>query len=93
MRMGVAIFVASIVVIVQAVRKNDRSAFVEREQLKLVATVLLPLIVYIAAIRFIGIYVASALFIGIFMPLVGKFSWLKSAADRHRHQPGAVLGV
>jgi hypothetical protein len=80
LRMGVAIFIASIVVIVQALRKNDRSAFVEREQLKLVATVLLPLIVYIAAIKFTGIYVASALFIGIFMRLVGKFSWWKSAA-------------
>lgn len=80
LRMGVAIFVASIAVIVQAYRKNDRSAFVEREQLKLVATVLLPLIVYIAAIQFIGIYVASALFIGIFMLLVGKFNWWKSAA-------------
>ncbi len=79
LRMGVAIFVASIVVIVQAWRANDRSAFVEREQLKLVATVLLPLIVYIAAIKFIGIYVASALFIGIFMKLVGKFSSWKSA--------------
>jgi hypothetical protein len=79
MRMGVAIFIASIFVIIQAWRKNDRSAFVERGQLKLVATVLLPLIVYIAAIRFVGIYVASALFIGIFMSLVGKFSWWKSA--------------
>ena len=80
LRMGVAIFIASIVVIVQAVRKNDRSAFVERAQLKLVATVLLPLVVYIAAIKVTGIYVASALFIGIFMTLVGKFHWWKSAA-------------
>ncbi|WLI91383.1 tripartite tricarboxylate transporter TctB family protein [Massilia sp. R2A-15] len=79
MRMGIAIFAASLVVIWQALRKNDRSAFVERGQLKLVATVLLPLVVYIAAIKFTGIYVASALFIGIFMALVGKFSWWKSA--------------
>lgn len=79
LRMGVAIFLASIVVIVQAWRANDRSAFVERDQLKLVATVLLPLVVYIAAIKFVGIYVASALFIGIFMKLVGKFSAWKSA--------------
>jgi putative tricarboxylic transport membrane protein len=79
LRMGVAILIASIVVIVQAVLKNDRTAFVEHTQLKLVATVLLPLVVYIAAIRFIGIYVASALFIGIFMSLVGKFSWWRSA--------------
>jgi hypothetical protein len=79
LRMGVAILIASIVVIVQAVRHNDRSAFVEQTQLKLVATVLLPLIVYIAAVKFIGIYVASALFVGIFMTLVGKFSWWRSA--------------
>ena len=79
LRMGVAIFIASIVVLVQALRKNDRSAFVEQAQLKLVLIVLLPLIVYIAAIRYTGIYVASALFIGIFMTLVGKFPWWKSA--------------
>jgi putative tricarboxylic transport membrane protein len=79
LRMGVAILIASIVVIIQALHKNDRSAFIEHTQLKLVATVLLPLIVYIAAVQFIGIYVASALFIGIFMWLVGKFSWWRSA--------------
>ena len=79
LRMGLAILLASIVVIIQALRKNDRSAFIEREQLKLVATVLLPLILYIAALQFIGVYVASALFIGIFMWLVGKFTWYRSA--------------
>ena len=79
LRMGVAILLASIVILVQAVRKNDRSAFLERNQFKLVATVLLPLVVYIAALQLIGIYVASALFIGIFMWLVGKFSWYRSA--------------
>lgn len=78
LRMGVAILLASIVVVVQALRKNDRSAFLEHNQLKLVATVLLPLLVYISAVQFIGIYVASALFISIFMWLVGKFSLLRS---------------
>lgn len=79
MRMGIAILLASIVIVVQALRKNDRSAFLEHNQLKLVATVLLPLVVYISAIGFIGIYVASALFISIFMWLVGKFTLLRSA--------------
>jgi putative tricarboxylic transport membrane protein len=77
-RLGIIITIASFVVIVQAYLKNDRSAFVERDQLKLVATVLLPLIVYIGAIKLIGIYVASALFIGIFMMAIGKFSWWKA---------------
>lgn len=79
MRMGIAILLASIVVVVQAVRKNDRSAFLEQAQFKLVAIVLLPLALYVSAVQFIGIYVASMLFIGIFMWLVGKFSWVRSA--------------
>jgi putative tricarboxylic transport membrane protein len=79
MRMGIAILLASIVVVIQALRKNDRSAFLEQAQARLVAVVLLPLIVYISAVQFIGIYVASALFISIFMWLVGKFSWYRSA--------------
>lgn len=78
LRMGVFILLGSIVVIVQAVLKNDTSAFVERAQLRMVATVLVPLIVYIAAIQLLGIYVASSLFIGIFMLTVGKFNWWKS---------------
>jgi hypothetical protein len=78
LRMGVFILLASIAVIVQAALKGDTSPFIEKAQLRLVATVLVPLIVYVAAIEFLGIYVASALFIGIFMMAVGKFSWWKS---------------
>lgn len=78
LRMGVFILLGSIAVIVQAALKNDTSPFVERAQLRMVATVLVPLIVYIAAIQLLGIYVASSLFIGIFMLAVGKFSWWKS---------------
>lgn len=77
-RLGIVIFLASIAVIVQAVIKADRSTFVEKGQLKLVAIVLLPLAVYVASIQSLGIYVPSALFIGIFMMAVGKFSWWKA---------------
>ncbi len=78
-RLGIVILLASITVIAQAILKADRSTFVERAQLKLVAIVLLPLIVYVAAIQVVGIYVPSALFIGIFMMAVGKFSWWKAS--------------
>jgi putative tricarboxylic transport membrane protein len=77
-RLGLVILVASVAVMVQAILKNDRSAFIEKAQLRLVGTVLVPLVVYVAAIQGIGIYVASALFIGIFMMAIGKFSWWKS---------------
>lgn len=78
MRMGLFILLGSIAVIVQAVLKNDTSAFVERAQLRQVAIVLVPLVLYIGALQLMGIYVASALFIGLFMMGVGKFSWWKS---------------
>jgi hypothetical protein len=78
LRMGLFILLGSIAVIVQAVLKNDTSPFAERAQLRQVAIVLVPLVVYIAAVQALGIYVASALFIGIFMMAVGKFSWWKS---------------
>jgi hypothetical protein len=77
-RLAVIILISCIVVMVQVIRQNDRSPFVERAQLRLVAIVLLPLIAYIAALQVIGIYVASAIFIGVFMMAIGRFSWWKS---------------
>jgi hypothetical protein len=76
--LAVIILISCIVVMVQVIRQNDRSPFVERAQLRLVAIVLLPLIAYIAALQVIGIYVASAIFIGVFMMAIGRFSWWKS---------------
>jgi hypothetical protein len=63
-----------------AFRSNAEEAgeFVGHDELKMVLAVLLPSIVYVALIGFIGIYVASAAFITIFMVWQGKFSILKS---------------
>ena len=79
-RMGVFILIASIAVIVQAVLKNDRSPFVGKDQLRQVAIVFVPLLLYVAVLQAIGIYVASALFIALFMIFVGKFAWWKAVA-------------
>lgn len=80
LRMGAIILAGSLFVIFQAVKKNDRTAFVEKAQLRLVATVLLPLIAYVVVLEMTGIYVASTIFIAAFMRFVGSFGWLKSAA-------------
>ncbi len=77
-RMGAAIFIGSLFVLRQAWISNDRSAFIEKGQLRLVATVLVPLIAYVAVVQFTGIYLASAVFIAAFMVFVGKFSWIKA---------------
>ena len=77
-RLGVAIFIGSIIVLRQAYISKDRSAFIEKGQLRLVATVLLPLIVFVAVVQYTGIYLASTVFIGAFMVFIGKFSWWKA---------------
>ncbi|MBI3574468.1 MAG: tripartite tricarboxylate transporter TctB family protein [Gammaproteobacteria bacterium] len=51
--------------------------FVSREKLRLVLSVFIPSMIYVAATYFIGIYVASALFIGAFMYWHGRFPWTK----------------
>jgi putative tricarboxylic transport membrane protein len=51
--------------------------FVSHRKLRLVMSVLIPSIVYVVAIYFIGIYVASAVFIGAFMYWHGRFPWIK----------------
>ncbi len=57
--------------------KAGASVFVSHKKLRLVMSVFLPSVVYVAAIYFIGIYVASAIFIGAFMYWHGRFPWIK----------------
>jgi hypothetical protein len=57
---------------------RNTEIFVDSEQLKRVLSVLLPALVYVLAIQFIGIYVASFLYIAGFMIILGKYSPVKS---------------
>jgi putative tricarboxylic transport membrane protein len=50
--------------------------FVTREELKPVLYMLLPTILYVGLIAFVGIYVASAIYIAAFMKVQGKYGWL-----------------
>ena len=74
-------------VLFQGLARGDRfsgalaekaSRFVEWGELKLVASVLVPALVYVLAVQLIGIYVASAIYIGLFMRWLGKYTWLRS---------------
>ncbi len=78
---GVLICIASAVVGGGAVRSaaHNRKVFVTRPQLKLVFTVLLPSLGFVAAVQVVGIYVGGMLFIAAFMVWVGKYHWAKSA--------------
>ena len=59
-------------------RNADNSNFVGRSSLRLVLKVLVPTVVYIGVMYFLGIYVSSALYIGFFMIWIGKYSLLKT---------------
>jgi hypothetical protein len=77
---GLFLCISSVVSVVGGMRAAGSESFVERGQAKLILAVLLPTVVYLLAIAFLGIYVSSALFIGIFMKWQGKFAWPKCVA-------------
>jgi len=52
-------------------------SFVSRNQLKLILTVLVPTIVYVALIVWLGLYLASTLYIALFMWRLGRYAWVK----------------
>jgi hypothetical protein len=79
---GLLICISSGVVFVQSLLKlkTDRHVFVESGQLKQVLLILVPSTLYVLGVQLIGFYVPSAVFIGLFMKLLGRYSWLRSAA-------------
>jgi uncharacterized membrane protein YidH (DUF202 family) len=60
--------------------KSLDAEFAKRSQLALVISVLIPMVIYVVAVSFIGIYLASALLIGFFMRRHGRFGWAYSLA-------------
>jgi hypothetical protein len=73
---------ASAGILIKALRALPRSdeVFVDSPSLKRVLQVLLPAVLYVLAIQYLGVYLASALYIALFMVLLGKYSWPKSLA-------------
>ncbi|MFC7693133.1 tripartite tricarboxylate transporter TctB family protein [Paeniroseomonas aquatica] len=69
---GLALVAASTGTLVQAARtRGELGIFASWPQLRLVASVLVPNILYVAAIPFAGIYVASAVMVAWFMRRLG----------------------
>ena len=61
-------------------RAKAKKSFVGRRSLVLILSMLLPTVVYVVLIGWIGFYVSSILFICLFMVWLGKYSWARSAA-------------
>ena len=77
---GVLLCISGIGTIYQALlgKNKNTDVFVDSVQLKRVASVLIPALVYVLAVQFLGLYVASVIYIALFMIILGKFSWIKS---------------
>jgi putative tricarboxylic transport membrane protein len=80
---GLLIVVSSAAIIFRALNLGEkgREVFVERGQLRLILTVMIPTVIYVALIANpwfdLGIYVASAIFIAFFMRHLGKYGWAR----------------
>ena len=80
---GLIICFCSIATLLQALfskAAKSKGTFVERRQLRLVLSVLIPAALFVLGIQLIGIYVASTVYIAVFMAWLGKYSWSKSVA-------------
>jgi hypothetical protein len=68
------ILISSVINFVQIGPKSS-DLFADWGQLRQVASVLVPSIIYVGLIRWIGIYVASAMLIAFFMRWLGRYHW------------------
>jgi hypothetical protein len=77
---GLILCISGLGIMAQALfgKKRNTDIFVDSEQLKRVLSVLVPALVYVLAVQFIGLYVASAIYIALFMIVLGKYSPVKS---------------
>jgi hypothetical protein len=74
---GLMLLASSSTVFVATLVRWSRSEtiFAEHSQLATVFAMLVPMVVYIVAMVWLGLYVPSALLIGYFMRRYGKFGW------------------
>lgn len=77
--LGVIICFSAAITFVLGLRipEAKNKTFVETGQLKLVLSVLIPSMVYVALVGWLGIYVSAVLFIALFMRWLGKYAWWK----------------
>lgn len=79
---GVILCAASLINAVVALRDKETGgqAFLTRNQLRMVLSLLIPTTVFVIVIKWIGLYLASTLLIAWFMRRMGHFKYSKTAA-------------
>lgn len=78
-RIGAILCIAAVTVLLKSLFSKSRNdeIFVTWARFKLVLMVLVPTMLYVLVIQFVGIYVASIVFIAAFMRVMDKRSWSK----------------
>ena len=76
---GLLICISGATILVRALRNAALAgeSFVSRDELKMILTVLVPTVVYVAVIAHLGFYVTSTIYIAYFMWRLGKYPWIK----------------
>lgn len=78
---GLILCISSVVNFIAALREKSGGSFVSRSSMKMIMSVMIPTIIYVALIggvgpvSGVGIYMASAIFIALFMKWLGKYAW------------------
>ena len=78
---GLILCVASTINFIGALRDKSDDSFVSVSSLKMIMSVMIPTVIYVALIGGVGpvpalgIYVASTIFIALFMKWLGKYAW------------------
>jgi len=77
---GLFLLAASAFVVLSTLRTwgKSRAVFATREELVPVFQMLVPMVIYVAALVYLGIYLPSAILIGFFMRHHGSFAWPSS---------------
>jgi len=73
---GAIIVLTSSVNFVRALAISPAQRFAEWTQIAQVRKVVIPMVIYVSAVPFLGIYVSSALLIAGFMRWLGRYGWL-----------------
>ena len=77
---SIIVLIACAINLISVLAMDKERVFAEWGQLRQVLSVLVPTIVYVGLIPYLGIYVSSALLIAFFMRLFGRYGWIVTVA-------------
>lgn len=80
LRISIGVGLCGLAIFISAFREGNSELFATWPQLKRVFQVLVPLVIYVASIKYLGIYASSALLIACFMKFAGGYGAVRSLA-------------